>query len=820
MNYSVADYTKSMCKLSTMLAHRQKNSISNKIYLERNIHEKPPKTGSRTTSPSPNSPKSSNPTKKLRKRKLTDLIFPKSSLAKYEKELTVYILGFSTTKMHLLPNDCYLSVQLETSEKLREPCAKRKRASKPAILKRSLVSKIKMPSKNKMKSLNIHNADKFSLPISTLDPKKQHFFVFEIFDSNSERIYVGRHHFNKKSQGDISIYTSKTDKLKDCIGSDLMNPGKVHAMQEFTDSKNKNRHAIQVENFIRDTPNLDTVFDLDDDYKRDVYKDNKEVMPEVDYGLSCFCEGENQEAGISESNKNFDPSIMDISETPSESSQNPIKTCQKIETKTQQKCKNCPSFPTTCLNPKTTKTAPKSPARYHSIQYHLLTNDPLASAIKTKQNIDYNTSPNAKNQKLSEQNNGLGAGESVFKFEAVLRKDRLCLWCAKQFSTVKKLMRHLNCDHFYYVSTLRGINKQGRNILIECTPRFQRQSPFQNRISKLPCDSAVESLAIPFRKVNYRRFPTRKSGFEKVPKRDFYFNSTFFSREVYHQNKADYIFQRFKPNPSNMWDFFIGEHGQAKVLVRGEEVKTGSESGEKGKIKYIQLYSCTTNQPKTIESVELSPDSEDEAGEFVPDDLKMVNGMKRLNRVFDFDGVKHPEQCAVQGSNDPRWARVYSINQISDFDDISRPEFSFIKLWNNFLHAGGWKTATIQTMSAKFMTAIVLRFVRLNLNILRTNFKGKDGDYSTVINHFVNMVDYGKLDPSAVMNAMRVLRDEEKRDHRGLDQEEEDMNGGLDSVDDSIDDIINDSVEKNIDDSMNGSLIESTEQSHKNQITT
>ena len=116
-----------------------------------------------------------------------------------------------------------------------------------------------------------------------------------------------------------------------------------------------------------------------------------------------------------------------------------------------------------------------------------------------------------------------------------------------------------------------------------------------------------------------------------------------------------------------MWDFFIGEHGQAKVLVRGEEVKTGSESGEKGKIKYIQLYSCTTNQPKTIESVELSPDSEDEAGEFVPDDLKMVNGMKRLNRVFDFDGVKHPEQCAVQGSNDPRWARVYrNINLSTD----------------------------------------------------------------------------------------------------------------------------------------------------------
>jgi len=809
-----------------MLAHRQKNSISNKIYLERNIHEKPPKnSGSRTTSPSSNSPKNSN---SLRKRKLTDLVYPKSSLAKYEKELTVYILGFSTTKLHLLPNDCYLSVHLETSEKLREPCAKRKRASKPAILKRSLVTKIKMPSKNKMKSINngvnIHNSDKFTLPISTLVPKKQHFFVFEIFDSNSERIYIGRHHFNKKSQGDISIYTSKTDKLKDCISSALMNPVKVHSMQEFTDSKNKNRHAIQVENFLRDTPNLDTVFDLDDDYKRDVYKDNKEIMPEVDYGLSCFCEGD-LESGISESGFQSNTSFMDISENPSESSQNPIKTYEKIQTKTQQKCKNCPSFPKNSLK-KITKTAPKSPTRYHSIQYHLLTNDPLASAIKTKQNIDYNTSPttakNPKNPNLSELNNGLGAGESVFKFEAVVRKDRLCLWCAKQFSSVKKLMRHLNCDHFYYVSTLRGINKQGRNILIECTPRFQRQSPFQNRISKNPCDSAVESLAIPFRKVNYRRFPTRKSGLEKVVKRDFYFNSTFFSREVYHQNKADYIFQRFKPNPSNMWDFFIGEHGQAKVLVRGEEVKTGSESGEKGKIKYIQLYSCTTNQPKTIESVELSPDSEDEAGEFVPDDLKMVNGMKRLNRVFDFDGVKHPEQCAVQGSNDPRWARVYSINQISDFDDISRPEFSFIKLWNNFLHAGGWKTATIQTMSAKFMTAIVLRFVRLNLNILRTNFKGKDGDYSTVINHFVNMVNYGKLDPSAVMDAMRVLRDEEKRDHRGLDQEEEDMNGvdsfmengALGSIDDSIDD----SVAENIDDSMNGSLIESTEQPHKNQI--
>merc|ERR1712071_4663 len=120
--------------LSTMLAHRQKNSISNKIYLERNIHEKSPKnSGSRTTSPSSNSPKNSN---SLRKRKLTDLVYPKSSLAKYEKELTVYILGFSTTKMHLLPNDCYLSVHLETSEKLREPCAKRKRTSKPAILKR------------------------------------------------------------------------------------------------------------------------------------------------------------------------------------------------------------------------------------------------------------------------------------------------------------------------------------------------------------------------------------------------------------------------------------------------------------------------------------------------------------------------------------------------------------------------------------------------------------------------------------------------------------------------------------------------------------
>ena len=524
MNYSVADYTKSMCKLSTMLAHRQRNSISNKIYLERNIHEKPQKTGSRTTSPSPNSPKNSqtkNPTKK-RKRELTDLVYPKPSFAKYEKELSVYILGFSTTKMHLLPNDCYLSVHLETSEKLREPCAKRKRASKPLVLKRSLVSKIKMPSKNKMKSISIHNADKFSLPISTLDPKKQHFFVFEIFDSNGEIIYVGRHHFNKKSQGDISIYTSKTDKLKDCIGSALMNPAKVHSMQEFTDSKNKHRHAIQVENFIRDTPNLDTVFDLDDDYKKDVYKDNKEIMPEVDYGLKCFCEGD-QESGITESNKNLDSCTMDTSENQSEFSQNLIKTNGIIESKTQQECKNCPSFPTKCLNQKITKPAPKSPTRYHSIQYHLLTNDPLASAIKTKQNIDYNTSPTSgKNPKLSDLNNGLGSGESVFKFEAVVRKDRLCLWCAKQFSTVKKLMRHLNCDHFYYVSTLRGINKQGRNILIECTPRFQRQSPFQNSISKVPCDSAVESLAIPFRKVNYRRFPTRKSGLEKVPKRDFY----------------------------------------------------------------------------------------------------------------------------------------------------------------------------------------------------------------------------------------------------------------------------------------------------------
>merc|ERR1712110_1173110 len=114
---------------------------------------------------------------------------------------------------------------------------------------------------------------------------------------------------------------------------------------------------------------------------------------------------------------------------------------------------------------------------------------------------------------------------------------------------------------------------------------------------------------------------------------------------------------------------------------------------------------------------------------------KLVNGMKRLNRVYDFDGVKHPEQCAVQGSNDPRWARVYSINQISDFDDISKPEFQFITLWNNYLHAGGWKTASIQSMANKYMKDIVLTFVRLNLEHLRANFKGSEGDYSTVINH-------------------------------------------------------------------------------------
>merc|ERR1711923_705012 len=103
---------------------------------------------------------------------------------------------------------------------------------------------------------------------------------------------------------------------------------------------------------------------------------------------------------------------------------------------------------------------------------------------------------------------------------------------------------------------------------------------------------------------------------------------------------------------------------------------------EKNIVKYIQLYSCTTNQPKNIESVELSPDSEDEIGDLVDPGLELVNSLKRANRAFDLFGQKHPEQLAVQGSNDPTWLRNYSVHQISEFDDITPCEFNFVTFWN------------------------------------------------------------------------------------------------------------------------------------------
>ena len=234
MNYSVEDYTMSMTKLSMMLAHRQQNGKSNKIYLERNIE------------------KSTN--KNRRKRGIHDIQFPYSQkVFNFDKELTVYILGFGSSKLHLLPNDCFLKVSLESYQKIRKPCAKRKRASKPAVHKKVLMDRYKLPSKHKMKSINIHDADKISLPASSLNDKQQHFFVFEVFNSSDERIYVGKHHYSKtKSQGDISIFTSRTDNLKEIESSSFVNPVLLHDMQEFVDSKNKNRHMIPIENLVKD----------------------------------------------------------------------------------------------------------------------------------------------------------------------------------------------------------------------------------------------------------------------------------------------------------------------------------------------------------------------------------------------------------------------------------------------------------------------------------------------------------------------------------------------------------------------------------------
>merc|ERR1711976_804316 len=118
MSYSVVDYTKSMLKLSTVLAHRQKNGISNKIYLDRNIQHG---TEHNQKDPRPTSPKSLKTDKNTvqkRKRKLKDMTFPYAAKVKYDKEITIYMLGFGTAKLHLLPNDCTISIFVQSHDKV------------------------------------------------------------------------------------------------------------------------------------------------------------------------------------------------------------------------------------------------------------------------------------------------------------------------------------------------------------------------------------------------------------------------------------------------------------------------------------------------------------------------------------------------------------------------------------------------------------------------------------------------------------------------------------------------------------------------------